>query len=123
MKTGEILEERGWPEEIVRAALSHAWLVCSDIEPLSEMEKVLYAVDELTGLVAATALVRPSRSVMDTELKSVKKKWKIASFAAGVDRETIDRGALMLGLERDQLIVEVIAGMRTVAPELGLAGP
>jgi predicted hydrolase (HD superfamily) len=118
----EILNERGWPELIIRAVVSHGWGVCSDVEPLSEMEKTLFAMDELTGLVAATALVRPSRSVLDTPVKSVKKKWKNARFAAGVDRELIDKGAAMLGMERDELIAEVIAGMREVAEAIGLKG-
>ena len=86
------------------------------------MEKALFAVDELTGLVAACALVRPSRSVMDLTAKSVKKKWKEKRFAAGVDRDIIDKGAEMLGMERSELIAETIAGMREVAEAIGLAG-
>ncbi len=121
-QTEIILKERGYSDEIVRAILSHAWGTCTDIEPLSEMEKVLYAVDELTGLVAATALVRPSKSVMDTKRKSVKKKWKNARFAAGVDRGIIALGAERLGISLDDLIDEVIAGMREVAPAIGLLG-
>jgi len=119
-RTGEILRERGWPEEYVRAAVSHGWGICSDVEPLSELEKTLYAVDELTGLVTATALVRPSRSVMDMTAKSVKKKWKDKAFAAGVNREIIAKGAEMLGVELSELITDTIAGMREVADELGL---
>jgi len=119
-RTGEILRERGWPEEYVRAAVSHGWGICSDVEPLSELEKTLYAVDELTGLVTATALVRPSRSVMDMTAKSVKKKWKDKAFAAGVNREIIAKGAEMLGVELGELITDTIAGMREVADELGL---
>jgi len=86
------------------------------------MEKVLYAVDELTGLVSATALVRPSKSVMDMEPKSVKKKWKDKSFAAGVNREVIQKGAEMLGMELSDLFRETITGMREVAEEIGLKG-
>jgi predicted hydrolase (HD superfamily) len=86
------------------------------------MEKTLYAVDELTGLVATTALVRPSRSVLDLTAQSVKKKWKDKRFAAGVDRAIIDRGAEMLGVDRSALITETILGMRTVAEAIGLAG-
>jgi len=119
-RTGEILRERGWPEEYVRAAVSHGWGICSDVEPRSELEKTLYAVDELTGLVTATALVRPSRSVMDMTAKSVKKKWKDKAFAAGVNREIIAKGAEMLGVELSELITDTIAGMREVADELGL---
>ena len=101
-KAREILTERGWPESYVRAVVSHGWGICSDVEPLSDMEKTLYAIDELTGLVAATALVRPSKSVMDMTAKSVKKKWKNARFAAGVDRDVIAKGADMLGMELDR---------------------
>jgi putative nucleotidyltransferase with HDIG domain len=121
-KTGEILRERGWPDEITRAAVSHGWGICSDIEPQSEMEKTLFAIDELTGLVAATALVRPTKSVMDVKVKSVKKKWKQASFASGVDRGIIDQGAAMLGVELSDLIADTIEGMKGVAEEIGLAG-
>ena len=121
-KAPEILAAAGWPEELIRAVVSHGWGICSDVEPTSRMEKVLYAVDELTGLVAACALVRPSRSVLDLTAKSVKKKWKEKSFAAGVDRAVIDTGAEMLGMERSELIGEVIAGMQSVAAEIGLAG-
>ncbi len=121
-KAREILSENGWPEELIRAVVSHGWGLCSDVEPASDMEKVLYAVDELTGLVAATALVRPSKSVMDLTAKSVKKKWKNKSFAAGVDRSVIDKGAGMLGMERSDLITDVIMAMREVAEAIGLAG-
>ena len=121
-RTGEILRAKGWPEEYVRAAVSHGWGICSEVEPVSEMEKVLYAVDELTGLVAATALVRPSKSILDTKAKSVRKKWKSKAFAAGVDRSVIARGAEMLGLELDELITDVIMGMREVADQIGLQG-
>ena len=75
-KTEEILNQHGWPEEYIRAVVSHGWGICSDVEPQSELEKVLYAIDELTGLVVTSALVRPSKSVMDMKAKSVKKKWK-----------------------------------------------
>ena len=121
-KTEDILRGQGWPEEYIRAVLSHGWQICTDVEPQSELEKVLYAMDELTGLVAATALVRPSRSVLDMKPKSVKKKWKDKSFAAGVDREIIERGAAMLGVEVADLIAEAIEAMREVADEIGLKG-
>ena len=121
-KTREILEGRGWPEEYVRAVVSHGWGICSDVEPQSVMEKTLFAVDELTGLVAACALVRPSRSVMDLKVKSVKKKWKEKSFAAGVSRDIIAKGAEMLGVELSELIADTIAGMQAEAKALGLAG-
>jgi len=121
-KTREILAERGWPEEYICGAMCHAWGICSDVEPQHEMEKVLFATDELTGLVAAAALVRPSKSIMDLTAKSVKKKWKEKSFAAGVDRSVIERGAQMLGVELDALIAEVIEAMREVADQIGLRG-
>jgi predicted hydrolase (HD superfamily) len=121
-KTEEILISENWPAEYVRAVVSHGWGICTDVEPQSELEKVLYAVDELTGLVAATALVRPSRSVLDMEAKSVKKKWKDKSFAAGVNRDVISKGVEMLGMELGELIDDVIMGMREVADEIGLKG-
>ena len=121
-KTREILIERGWPEECIRAVVSHGWPGCSDAEPQTEMEKYLFAIDELTGLVAAAALVRPSKSILDLEVKSVRKKWKEKGFAAGVDRSVIERGAAMLGVGLDELIDDVIQGMRPVAAEIGLAG-
>lgn len=121
-KTREILEEREWPEDYVRAVVSHAWGVCSDVKPESLMEKYLYAIDELTGLVAACVLVRPSRSLMDLKVKSVKKKWKTKHFAAGANREVMEKGAVMLGIEIPELIQNVIDGMRTVAAEISLDG-
>ena len=121
-KTEEILTENNWPQEYIRAVVSHGWGICSDVEPKTELEKVLYAIDELTGLVVTTALVRPSKSVMDLNAKSVKKKWKDKRFAAGVDRSIIDKGAQMLGMERTQLITETILGMRQVAEAIGLKG-
>ena len=121
-KTEEILRANNWPEEYIRAVVSHGWGICSEIKPETEMEKVLYAIDELTGLVVTTALVRPSRSVMDVKPKSVKKKWKDKRFAAGVDRSIIENGARMLGVEISELIVDTIAGMQEVAEEIGLKG-
>jgi len=121
-KTAEILRERGWPEELIRAAVSHGWGICSDVEPQTDLEKVLFAIDELTGLVVATALVRPSRSVMDLTAKSVKKKWKDKRFAAGANRDIIQQGADRLGVELSDLITDVIMGMRDVADAIGLKG-
>ena len=121
-KSEEILASQNWPTEYIRAVISHGWGICTDIEPESELEKVLYAVDELVGLVVATALVRPSKSVMDMKVKSVKKKWKDKSFAAGVNRDVIEKGAGMLGVELGELIEDVIMGMREVADEIGLKG-
>ena len=121
-KTEEILKENDWPEEYIRAVVSHGWGICSDVKPESDMEKVLYAIDELTGLVVTSALVRPSKSVMDMKAKSVKKKWKQKQFAAGVDRSIIEKGAEMLGVELSELISDTIMGMRDVAEEIGLKG-
>jgi len=121
-KSGQILREQGWPEEYIRAVMSHGWGICTDVEPRTDLEKTLYAMDELTGLVAATALVRPSKSVLDTTAKSVKKKWKEKSFAAGVNREVIEKGAALLGTDLNQLIEDAIAGMREAAEEIGLKG-
>jgi len=121
-KTEQILKENGWPEEYIRAVISHGWEICNDVKPETELEKVLYAVDELTGLVVATALVRPSKSVLDMKTKSVKKKWKDKRFAAGVDRSIIEKGAEMLNLELSEVIQDTILGMREVADEIGLKG-
>lgn len=122
IKAKEILSEKGWPEEYIHAVLSHGWKLCCDVEPTEKMEKVLYTIDEMTGLIAATALMRPSRSILDMEVKSVKKKWKQKSFAAGVNREVIEEGAELLGMEMDKVIEETIKGMQKVAEEIGLKG-
>ncbi len=122
LKSEEILRENGWPEEYIRAVISHGWGLCTDVEPKTEMEKVLYAVDELTGLVVTTALVRPSKSVLDLKAKSVKKKWKDKRFAAGVNRSVIEKGAEMLGVDLSELITDTIMGMREVAEQIGLKG-
>ena len=122
IKTEAILRENGWPEDYIRAVISHGYGICTDVEPRATMEKVLYAVDELTGLVTTTALVRPSKSVMDLKAKSVKKKWKDKRFAAGVDRSIIEKGAAMLEVELSELITDTIMGMREVADDIGLRG-
>jgi putative nucleotidyltransferase with HDIG domain len=122
VKTEEIMRQRNWPAEYIRAVVSHGWGICSEVKPESEMEKVLFAVDELTGLVTTTALVRPSKSVMDMKAKSVKKKWKDKRFAAGVDRGIIEKGADMLGVPVADLIADTIMGMRDVADQIGLKG-
>ncbi len=119
-KSQEILEEQGWPKEYVRAIVSHGWGICSDVEPQTSMEKTLYTIDELTGLITAVAIIRPSRSVADLEAKSVMKKWKDKSFAAGVNRSVIENGVAMLGVELRDLITDVIMGMRAVADKIGL---
>lgn len=117
-----ILRQRRWPEEYIRAVLSHGWGICTDVEPQTDLEKTLYAMDELTGLVAATALVRPSRSVLDMTRKSVRKKWKDRAFAAGVNRGIVEKGAAMLGVDLDTLIDDAIMAMREVADRIGLKG-
>ena len=119
-KAQEILREKGWPEEYVRAVASHGWGICNDIEPQTNLEKVLYAIEELTGLITAVAIIRPSRSVKDLEAKSVMKKWKDKSFAAGVNRSVIEKGAEILGAELKDLVDDVILGMRDVANRIGL---
>jgi putative nucleotidyltransferase with HDIG domain len=120
--TKKILEENNWPEEYIRAVLSHGWGLASDVEPQTLLEKTIYAMDELTGLVTTSALVRPARSVMDMEARSVKKKWNDKRFAAGVNRTVIEKGAAMLGVSLDDLITDCIMGMREVAAEIGLGG-
>lgn len=120
--TEKILKEEGWPEEYVRAVVSHGYGICSEVEPLTLLEKTLFAIDELTGLVTTSALVRPSRSVLDMEAKSVRKKWTDKRFAAGVDRSVIEKGAAMLGVDLNDLISDTISGMREVAGDIGLYG-
>ena len=119
-KAQEILRERSWPEEYVRAVASHGWGICNDIEPRTNLEKVLYASEELTGLITAVAIIRPSKSVGDLEVKSVMKKWKDKSFAAGVNRPVIEKGAEMLGVDLRQLVDDVILAMREVSDRIGL---
>lgn len=114
IKEQEIMRERGLDERLIHATASHGYELTVDIRPEHEMEKVLYAVDELTGLIGAVALMRPSKSVLDLELKSVKKKFKTLNFAAGCSRPVIQRGAEMLGWTLDELISETILAMRTL---------
>ncbi|MCR4407987.1 MAG: HDIG domain-containing protein [Anaerolineae bacterium] len=116
----EILRQRSWPEGIVRAVLSHARY--SGVNRDSLLEKTLFAVDELTGLIVAVALVRPSKSILDVEVKSVRKKWKDKSFAAGASREDIEQGAAELGVELNEHIGVVLEAMKGIADELGLRG-
>lgn len=119
-KTEAILRENDWPEYYIRAVLSHGWGICTDVEPQSLLEKTLFTVDELSGFVTACALVRPSKSVSDLEVKSVKKKWKQQSFAAGVDRQIVEKGMTMLGVEFDEITTDVIAALREISDEIGL---
>ena len=121
-KVRELLDPHGFPEEYLHAIESHGYGLVNDVEPVERMEKVLFATDELTGLIAATALMRPSRSVLDLELSSVKKKWKTKGFAAGVNRDVVLQGAAMLSVDIDELIIHTIKGMRSAAEEIGLKG-
>jgi Predicted hydrolase (HD superfamily) len=122
LKAREILTEHNWNEEYIHAVQSHGWGICCDVEPIHKMEKILFTIDELTGLIAATVLLRPNKSILDLELKSVKKKWKQKSFAAGVNRDVIERGAKNLDMELDYIIGETIKGMQNVAENIGLKG-
>jgi putative nucleotidyltransferase with HDIG domain len=115
-----ILRERGVPEKIIRAVMSHA--DHAGVPRVTRMEKALYACDEVTGLITAVALVRPSRSLLDLEPASVKKKWKDKAFAAGANREEIQKAAAEFGLELWEHVGNVITAMRRIAPELGLVG-
>lgn len=116
------MRERGMDETYVRAMNCHAYGICTDVKPESKLEKVLFTVDELTGLINALCLMRPSKSVLDLEVKSVKKKFKDKSFAAGVNRDTIRSGCAMLEMELDAVIRETIEGMKERAAEIGLKG-
>lgn len=118
IKEQEILREHHVDEKIIHAVASHGYLLTVDISPEHLMEKVLYAVDELTGLIGAVAIMRPSGSVSDLELKSVKKKYKNAKFAAGCSREVIERGAEMLGWSLDELIEKTIMAMRNCEADI-----
>ena len=116
IKEQELMKEAGLSEELIHATASHGWSITVDIKPEHEMEKVLYAVDELTGLIGAVVIMRPSKSVQDLEVKSVKKKYKSANFAAGCSREVIERGAELLGWTLEDLIDRTIKALRTFRP-------
>jgi putative nucleotidyltransferase with HDIG domain len=119
-KGAELMRDMGWDDALIRAVQCHAPDL-TDTKPETNMEKAIYAVDELTGLITATALVRPSKSLLDVKVKSVKKKWKDKSFAAAVKREDIAEGAEMLGIEISEHISIVLEAMKGIAEELGLA--
>ena len=121
VKTRELMEAEGLDPRLIHAVISHGYGICIDVAPEHEMEKVLFAVDELTGLIGACVLMRPSKSCQDLELKSVKKKFKQPSFAAGCSREVIQRGADMLGWELDTLIERTILAMRSCEAEVNAA--
>ncbi|MDR1165117.1 MAG: hydrolase [Deltaproteobacteria bacterium] len=116
VKAPELLRENGVGEDVIRSVVSHGYGIVTDVKPESLMEKVLYATDELTGLIWASALMRPSKSVSDLEVKSVKKKFKTASFAAGCSRDVIKKGAEMLGWDLDELFQKTILAMRSLEP-------
>ena len=120
-KGAEILRDLGWPEELIRGVQAHAPKL-TKVTPESRMEQAIYAVDELTGLITAVALVRPSKSILDVKVKSVKKKWKDKGFAAGVNRQDIEEGAEMLGIPLPDHIARVLEAMQGIAEELGLVG-
>jgi putative nucleotidyltransferase with HDIG domain len=122
VKAVEILRGEGVGEEVIHAVCSHGYGICTDVEPVHVMEKVLFTIDELTGLINAAAIMRPSKSVMDLECKSVMKKYKSPNFAAGVDRSIIEKGAGWLGYDLKHVIDETILGMRDAAEEIGLKG-
>jgi len=120
--TRKILEKLNWPEAYIRAIVSHGWGICSDTEPIDYLEKVLFAIDELTGLITASVYVRPSKSILDLTTKSVMKKWNTRSFAAGANREVISKGAEMLGIKVEELVEETILAMQISAEAIGLKG-
>lgn len=113
LKAPELLSEVNASPELVHAVCSHAWGVCCDVEPVHQMEKVMFAVDELTGLIGAAARMRPSKSVMDMELSSLKKKFKDKKFAAGCSRDVIKQGAERLGWSLDEVLEKTILAMRS----------
>ncbi len=117
-KAVEILGAEGYDEAFIHAVVSHGYGIVVDVKPEAIMEKALFAADELTGLVMAAALMRPSKSVVDMELKSLKKKWKDKRFAAGVNRDIIVEGCQMLGLNLDEVMTETMAALKKAAPQL-----
>jgi len=120
--TEKILKEEGWPDDYIHAVMSHAWGICTDVEPEHKMEKILFATDELTGLITTSVLVRPDKNIHSLKVKSVKKKWKDKRFAAKIDRGIIQKGADMLDMPIEELIDETIKAMQSVAVELELNG-
>ena len=116
----ELLREAGVDEEIIHAVQSHGWGICSDVEPSNDMERTLFTIDELTGLIITAGLVRPSKSLADLELKSVKKKWKDKAFARGVNREIIKQGAEKMNMPLDDVITETIKALRPVEKLIGM---
>ncbi|MBC3796265.1 HDIG domain-containing metalloprotein [Acetobacterium tundrae] len=120
VKVVEILTNNGYDDAFIHSVASHGFGICTDVQPTHQMEKILYATDELVGLITACAYMRPSKSVNDLEVKSVKKKFKAQNFAAGVSRDVITKGAAMSGYSLEDLTKETIMGMRAVADDIGL---
>jgi len=120
--TRKILEMQNWPESYIHAIVSHGWGICSEVEPTEYMEKILFATDELTGLITASVYVRPSKSILDLTTKSVMKKWNTRAFAAGANRDVITKGATMLGIKVEELVDETIIAMQNGAEIIGLKG-
>ena len=118
IKGKELLEAAGAEPELVHAMQSHGWQICTDVQPQHQMEKILYATDELTGLIGAAALMRPSKSVQDMELKSIKKKFKDKHFAAGCSRDVFKRGAELLGWSLDELLTQTLSAMKAVEDKI-----
>lgn len=121
-KAEEIMKRKGLSNFYIHAMNSHAYGICTDVKPEHRMEKVLYTIDELTGLINATCLMRPSKSILDLEVKSVKKKFKDKSFASGVNRKVIKNGCELLNMNLDDVIKNTIEGMKIKAGEIGLKG-
>lgn len=121
-KTRDILTSYNVPENIIRAIESHGYKLVNDVKPITDAEKVLYTVDELTGLISATAIMHPSKSIFDLQVKSVKKKWKQKGFAVGVSREVISDGVEMLSQPLEYIVEQTIEGMKNIADEIGLRG-
>ncbi len=122
VKVVEILKERGIGEDVIRSIVSHGYGICSEVKPEHIMEKVLYTIDELTGLINASVLMRPTKDIKELEFKSLNKKFKTASFASGVDREVILKGCELLDMEFKYVAEETVKGMVKVAKDLGLDG-
>jgi predicted hydrolase (HD superfamily) len=118
LKAPELLRSGGVGEDVIHAVCSHGYELTVDVKPEDQMEKILYAVDELTGLIGAVAIIRPSKSVQDLEVKSVRKKYKTPAFAAGCSRAVIEKGAAMLGWELDELIAKTILAMRSCEADI-----
>ncbi len=121
-KVIEIMKDRDFDNELIHSVVSHGYGIVTDVKPESNLEKVLYTIDELTGLVNATAIMRPSKSILDLGVKSVKKKFKSSGFAAGVNREVIKNGCEMIDKSLDEVIEHTIEGMKNVAEEINLKG-